>query len=504
MSRTKACYVGAIDQGTTSTRFIIFDRGGRRIATAQKEHAQIHPRPGWVEHDALEIWRNTTDVIRAAVSQARLAASDLAAVGVTNQRETTVLWDRRTGRPLHHALVWQDTRIDGMVQAYAREGGTERFREKTGLPLASYFSALKLRWLLDEVRGARAAAERGDALFGTMDSWIVWNLTGGAEGGLHLTDVTNASRTQLFNLHTLEWDDELLRTFGLPRDLLPQVVSSSGVIGEVKDPSLAAVPVAGILGDQQAALVGQTCFAPGEVKNTYGTGCFLLMNTGGTQVRSNAGLITTVAYRFGDERACYALEGSIAVTGALVQWLRDNLGLIQRSADIEALARQAEHNGDVYFVPAFSGLYAPHWQPSARGIIAGLTGYANKAHIARAALEATAYQTKDVVLAMQRDSGISLRELRVDGGMVANDWLMQFQADMLDVPVVRPRMIETTALGAAHAAGLAVGFWKSRAELAGHGGVDQRWLPGMTTDQREKLYAGWQKAIARSLHWHPV
>jgi len=496
-----AKYLAAIDQGTTSTRCMVFNAEGRIVGSAQKEHAQLLPKPGWVEHDALEIWRNTVEVVTQAKANAGIEAADLAALGVTNQRETTVLWDRRTGKPLYNALVWQDTRVETQVAAYARDGGIDRYRRKTGLPLASYFSALKLRWLLDEVPGARARAAAGDVLFGTIDAWLVWNLTGGVHGGLHVTDVTNASRTQLMDLDTLGWDPQLLQEFKVPRSVLPRIVASSQVYGEAHLDELAGVPVAGILGDQQAALVGQTCYAPGEAKNTYGTGCFLLMNTGPKPVRSNAGLITTVAYQLGSAAPCYALEGSVAIAGALVQWLRDNLRLITESAQIETLAREVDDNGDVYFVPAFSGLYAPHWQGSARGVIAGLTRYANRGHIARAALEATAYQTRDVLAAMERDSAIAITELRVDGGMVGNELLMQFQADILDVPVVRPQVVETTALGAAYAAGLAVGYWRSTEDLAAHWRIDKRWEPSMSAERRAALYGSWQKAISRSLDW---
>ncbi len=494
-------YVGAIDQGTTSTRFMVFDRGGAIIATAQKEHAQIFPKPGWVEHDAAEILENTLQVVAEALSKAGLRAGNLAAVGITNQRETTLIWDRRTGRPLHHALVWQDTRVDAAVARYAESGGADRFRQKTGLPLASYFSALKLQWLLDEVPGARALAEAGDALAGNIDAWLIWNLTGGSRHGAHLTDVTNASRTQLMDLRTLEWDAELMRLFRIPRATLPRIASSSEVYAVAAGGVLDGVPIAGVLGDQQAALVGQACFQPGEAKNTYGTGCFLLMNTGPVPVHSTAGLITTVAYRFGTEAPSYALEGSIAIAGALVQWLRDNLRLIERSADIEALAREVEDNGDVYLVPAFSGLYAPYWRPDARGILAGLTRFATRGHLARAALESTAYQTGDVLRAMAQDSGIAIKELRVDGGMVANDLLMQFQADILGIDVVRPRMVETTALGAAYAAGLAVGYWTSREDLVANWGLGRRFSPAMTEARRDLLCAAWKKAIDRSLGW---
>ena len=493
-------YVGAIDQGTTSTRFILFDERGTIAALAQREHAQIYPRPGWVEHDATEIWQSTQAVIEQVLANG-IRASDIAAVGITNQRETTVLWDRNTGRPLHNALVWQDTRTADLVAEYARAGGQDRFRASTGLPLATYFSGLKLKWLLDNVPGARAKAERGDALFGTIDTWLLWNLTGGAAGGVHLTDVTNASRTQLADLEPIEWDPDLLAAFTIPRAVLPRIVASSASYGAAKVTALRGVPIAGMLGDQQAALVGQACFEPGEAKNTYGTGCFMLLNTGMSPVPSTAGLITTVAYQLGDEAPHYALEGSIAIAGALVQWLRDNLGLVAKSADIEALARQVEDNGDVYFVPAFSGLFAPYWKDTARGVLVGLTRYANRGHIARAALEATAYQTRDVLEAMEKDAGLAMTELRVDGGMVANELLMQFQADMLGVPVVRPRITETTALGAAYAAGLAVGYWANRTELKRNWGVDKRWQPAMDEAQRSRLYGTWQKAVRRSLDW---
>lgn len=490
-------FIGAIDQGTTSTRFILFDETGSIVASAQQEHEQIYPQPGWVEHSPAEILRNTDAVIAAGLATARLSARDIAAIGITNQRETTVLWDRRSGEPLHNALVWQDTRVDPLVAYFATEGGKDRFRARTGLPLASYFSGLKLRWLLDQVPDARTQASAGDVLFGTIDSWLLWHLTQGS----HITDVTNASRTQLMNLHTLQWDEQLLQTFRIPANVLPRIASSSEIYGEVAHGPLKGVPIAGILGDQQAALVGQTCFHPGEAKNTYGTGCFLLMNTGGRPVSSAAGLITTVAYKLGDAPACYALEGSIAIAGALVQWLRDNLGIIQTSADIEALAASVADNGDVYIVPAFSGLYAPHWKDHARGVIAGLTRYANKAHIARAALEATAYQTRDVLAAMEQDSGIRLSELRVDGGMVVNDLLMQFQADILDASVVRPKVTETTALGAAYAAGLAVGYWKGTDDLKRNWGIGKTWRPRMSKEQRGQLYGSWQKAVTRSFGW---
>ncbi len=494
-------YIGAIDLGTTSCRFILFDRAGEIVSVAQKEHQQIFPKPGWVEHDPAEIWNNTAEVIAGALERKNLSHADLAGVGITNQRETTVLWDRHTGEPLYNALVWQDTRVDDRVAAYTKEGGQDRFRAQTGLPLASYFSALKLQWILDNIPDARKKAEAGDAIFGTIDTWVAWNLTGGANGGVHITDVTNASRTQMMSLASLQWDDALLSDFGVPNTILPKIVPSSEVYGAARIGALRDVPVAGILGDQQAALVGQTCFAEGEAKNTYGTGCFLLMNIGTKPEPSEAGLITTVAYQLGKGPAHYALEGSIAIAGALVQWLRDNLGLISSSAEVEKLALEAQDNGDVYFVPAFSGLYAPHWKESARGVIAGLTRFANRSHIARAALEATAYQTREVLEAMEQDSGVTIRELRVDGGMVANELLMQFQSDILDVPVVRPKIAETTALGAAYAAGLAVGYWSGTEELRENWAEDKRWLSNMEETRRTELYASWQKAVARSLDW---
>ncbi len=492
-------FIGAIDQGTTSTRFMVFDRGGRVVSLAQKEHAQHTPQPGWVEHDADEIVRNVRETAAKALIRAGIGPAQLHAVGITNQRETTVLWDRRTGRPLHRALVWQDTRVDRLVAEYSAAGGKGRFQAQTGLPLASYFSALKLQWLLDEVPSARAMAEAGDALFGTVDSWLIWNFC-----GLHATDVTNASRTQLMDLATLDWSPALLATFRVPRACLPRIVPSSCLLGMVSSHAateLAGVPVAAVLGDQQAALVGQACFAPGEAKNTYGTGSFLLLNTGEAPVASAAGLITTVAYRFGDAPACYALEGSIAITGALVQWLRDNLGLVSHASEVDALAASVPDNGGVYIVPAFSGLYAPYWREDARGIICGLTRYANRAHLCRAALEATAYQVLDVARAMAVDSGIALRELRVDGGMVGSHPLMQFQADMLGETVVRPVVTETTALGAAYAAGLASGFWSGQDELRAQWRVDRRWVPAMAEADRRRLLAGWHRAVERSLDW---
>jgi glycerol kinase len=494
-------YIGAIDQGTTSTRFIVFDRSGRIVSVAQREHEQIFPQPGWVEHDAAEIWRRTQEVIREAMESRGLKASDLAAIGITNQRETTVVWDRKTGQPVYNALVWQDTRVDNYVSELAREGGPDRFRALTGLPLATYFSGLKIRWILDHVAGVRERAEAGDVLFGNIDSYLLWNLTGGTRGGLHMTDCTNASRTQLMNLQTLDWDSELLKIFQVPHQMLPRIVSSSEIYGIAALDQLSGVPVAGILGDQQAALVGQTCFKSGEAKNTYGTGCFLLMNTGDKPVPSKYGLLTTVAYRMGNQPAAYALEGSIAITGALVQWVRDNFGLIAKSSEIENLARTVKDNGGVYFVPAFSGLYAPYWKANARGVIAGLTRQTNKGHLARAVLEATAFQTREVVEAMEKDSGIPLDVLRTDGGMVEDDLLMQFQADILDRPVVRPAVKETTALGAAYAAGLAVGFYRNFEDLRSQWSVDHTWQPHMDGKQREGMYSSWKKAVSRSFDW---
>lgn len=493
-------YVGAIDQGTTSSRFILFDRKGQIVSVAQKEHEQIYPRAGWVEHDAKEIWANTRSVISLALDKKGLSPADLAAVGVTNQRETALLWDKRTGEPLYNAIVWQDTRTDQLVGRYAAEGGQDRLRAKTGLPLATYFSGLKLHWILANVPGAREKAEAGDALFGNIDTWLLWNLTGGVNGGIHITDVTNASRTQMMDLETLDWDEGILKLFEVPRACLPKIVSSSEAYGSAVAP-LEGVTLSGILGDQQAALFGQACLQPGEAKNTYGTGNFMLMNTGEKPFHSTFGLVTTVGYKLGDAKPVYALEGSIAITGALVQWLRDNLGIIETSGDIETLARKVADNGDVYFVPAFSGLYAPHWQEHARGVICGLTRFANKGHIARAALEATAYQTREVLDAMVKDSKVTIRELRTDGGMVVNELLMQFQADILDVPVVRPKVIETTALGAAYAAGLAVGYWRSTADIVDNWGVDKRWHPQMDSAERDHLYGAWNKAVQRSFDW---
>jgi glycerol kinase len=493
-------YVGALDQGTTSTRFIVFDHSGVIVSIDQREHEQIYPRPGWVEHDALEILARCREVIGGALAKAGLTARDLAAVGVTNQRETAVVWDHRTGQPIHNAIVWQDTRTDAFITELARDGGQDRFRSRVGLPLATYFSGPKIRWLLDNVPGARDKAESGDLLFGTIDSWVIWNLTGGAGSGVHVTDVSNASRTMLMNLRTLDWDDEMLAVMGVPRAMLPAIKGSSEVYGEAVG-ELAGVPVAGDLGDQQAALFGQTCFAPGEAKNTYGTGCFMLLNTGTEPVASKSGLLTTLAYRIGTAPAVYALEGSIAITGALVQWLRDNLGLIRDSADVETLAKTVDDNGGVYFVPAFSGLFAPYWRADARGVIVGLTRYVNRGHIARAVLEATAWQTREVLDAMNADSGVPLKALKVDGGMVQNELLMQFQADVLGVPVIRPKVAQTTALGAAYAAGLAVGFWSTLDDLRSHWASDREWRPAMDDARRRKEYGLWKKAVTKTFDW---
>jgi glycerol kinase len=489
-------YIGAIDQGTTSTRFIVFDRAGRIVATAQKEHEQIYPQPGWVEHDPNEIWRRTADVIAEAMANRGLRSSDLAAIGITNQRETTVLWNRKTGRPVSNAIVWQDTRVGKDIPEFSRYGGLDRFRLKTGLPLSTYFSSLKIRWILEHVPGAREQAEAGELYFGTIDTYLLWRLT-----GKHLTDCTNASRTQLMDLATLDWDTELLEAFGIPRQILPPIRPSSELYGEATLETIQDVPIAGILGDQQAALMGQTCFEAGEAKNTYGTGCFLLMNTGPYAVQSKCGLLTTVGFQLKDQPPVYALEGSVAITGALVQWVRDNFGMIRSSPEIETLARSVEDNGGIYFVPAFSGLYAPYWKHNARGVIAGLTRYTNKGHLARAVLEATAFQTREVVEAMETDSAVALKILRTDGGMVENELLMQFQADILDREVVRPAVKETTALGAAYAAGLAVGFFSGLAELRERWAVDRAWRPSMDAPRRERMYGFWKKAVTRSFDW---
>lgn len=496
-----AKYAVAIDQGTTSTRFMIFDHSGSVVGVDQKEHEQIYPKPGWVEHDPLEIWEVTQEVIKGALAKYKIDIKDIAACGITNQRETTVVWEKATGKPIHNAIVWQDTRTDKICDELAKDGGQDRFREKVGLPLATYFSGPKVKWMLDNVEGAREKAENGELLFGNIDTWVIWNLTGGTKGGVHVTDVTNASRTMLMNLETLDWDPDMLEVMDIPRSMLPEIKASSEVYGYAKNSGLDDIPVAGDLGDQQAALFGQTCFSTGEAKNTYGTGCFMLLNTGTEPVQSKNGLLTTLGYKIGDQDAVYALEGSIAITGALVQWLRDNLKIIEKSSDVEMLAKSVDDAGGIYFVPAFSGLFAPYWKSDARGVIVGLTRYINQGHIARAALEATAYQTREVLDAMNKDSGVDLKALKVDGGMVFNELLMQFQSDILGVPVIRPTVSETTALGAAYAAGLAVGFWEDVESLRENWGVDKEWKPKMDKEERAELYKGWKKAVTRTFDW---
>jgi glycerol kinase len=495
-----ADYVGALDQGTTSTRFMIFTHGGEVVDFDQKEHEQIYPKPGWVEHDANEIWQRSQEVIKGALQKAGIQASDLAAVGITNQRETTVVWDRNTGQPVHNAIVWQDTRTHEICEELSKDGGQDRFRLSTGLPIATYFSGPKIKWLLDNVEGLRDKAEGGDLLFGNIDTWCIWNMTGGTSGGVHITDVTNASRTMMMNLESLQWDDEILKVLDVPRSMLPEIRASSEVYGDATG-DLQGIPVAGDLGDQQAAVFGQTCYSLGEAKNTYGTGNFLLLNTGNEAVQSKSGLLTTLGYKIGDQPAVYCLEGAIAITGALVQWLRDNLKMIKASPDVEDLAKTVDDNGGCYFVPAFSGLFAPYWKGSARGVIAGLTRYVNAGHIARAVLEATAWQSREVVDAMNADSGVDLKSLKVDGGMVGNELLMQFQADTLGVPVIRPKVAETTALGAAYAAGLAVGFWKEVEDLRENWLEDKRWEPQMDRSEVEKEYKFWKKAVTRTFDW---
>jgi len=496
-----ADYVAALDQGTTSTRCMLFDHGGNVVSVEQLEHEQIYPQPGWVEHNPDEIWERSQQVIEKALSDAGAGAGAIAAVGITNQRETTVVWDRNTGEPVHNAIVWQDTRTDKLCDELMKDGGQDRFRPKNGLPIATYFSGPKVRWILDNVDGAQARADAGDLAFGNIDTWCIWNLTGGTNGGLHITDVSNASRTMLMNLATLDWDDELLSAIGVPRSMLPEIRPSSSPYGEVKGTALAGVQVAGDLGDQQAATFGQTCFSPGEAKNTYGTGNFLLLNTGNEAVQSKNGLITTVGYKIGDNKAVYCLEGSIAITGALVQWLRDNLKMIKTAPEVEDLAKTVEDNGGCYIVPAFSGLFAPYWKSSARGVFAGLTRYVTGGHIARAALEATAFQSREVSDAMNADSGVDLESLKVDGGMVQNETLMQFQADILGVPVIRPKVAETTALGAAYAAGLATGFWTTEEELRENWVEDKRWEPKMDASTRDTAYHFWKKAVERTFDW---
>jgi glycerol kinase len=498
-------YIGALDLGTTSNRFILFDHQGRIVGVDQMEHEQIFPRPGWVEHDPMEIWENSCRVIKGAMGKVGARGKEIAAIGITNQRETAVVWDKQTGRPLYNAIVWQCTRTDKICNQLAADGGQDRFRAKTGLPIATYFSGPKIKWILDNIPAAKEAADRGRALFGTIESWIIWQLTGGVSGGAHVSDVTNASRTLLMDLKTLAWDDEILGILAIPRVMLPRIVPSidKNTWGHTlrEGPLGAAVPVCGALGDQQAALVGQTCFDIGEAKNTYGTGCFMLLNTGTQPVPSNHGLLTTVGYQISGEKPVYCLEGSMAIAGALVQWLRDNLGLISSAPEVEELARTVDDNGGAYIVPAFSGLFAPYWRSDARGVIAGLTRYVNKGHLARAVLEANAYQTLDIMEAMKKDSGVDLNHLKVDGGMVANELLMQFQSDLLDVPVIRPAITETTALGAAYAAGLAVGFWVSMDELKQYWSVDKTWQPQMDDEARKAGIRGWQKAVQRTLDW---
>jgi glycerol kinase len=496
-----AKYAVALDQGTTSSRAMIFDHGGRVVAISQKEHEQIYPKPGWVEHDAAEIWQRCQEVLEEALSKAEATPEEIAALGITNQRETALVWDRRTGEPIHNAIVWQDTRTDKLVDELSADGGQDRFREQVGLPLATYFSGPKVRWLLDNVEGARERAEAGELAFGNMDTWLIWNLTGGPDGGLHITDVTNASRTMMMDLKSLAWDEQIAETIGVPSAMLPEIRASSEVYGEVRSGPLAGVALAGDLGDQQAATFGQACFSPGEAKNTYGTGNFLLLNTGEEAVHSKSGLITTVGYKVGDHAPIYCLEGSIAITGALVQWLRDNLRMIKAAPEVEELAESVDDNGGLYIVPAFSGLYAPYWKSNARGVFAGLTRYVNAGHIARAALEATAYQSREVVEAMETDSGVKLESLKVDGGMVANDLLMQFQADLLGVPVIRPQVAETTALGAAYAAGLATGFWSGEDDLRNNWAQDRCWEPSMEQARRDEYYRYWKKAVTRTFDW---
>ena len=500
-----ASYIGALDLGTTSNRFILFDHQGQIAGVDQMEHEQIFPRPGWVEHDPSEIWENSRRVIKGAMGKLGITGKDIAAIGITNQRETAVVWDKQTGKPYHNAIVWQCTRTDEICNALEKEGGQDRFRKKTGLPIATYFSGPKIKWILDNIPEARAAADRGRALFGTIETWIIWQLTGGAAGGAHVTDVSNASRTLLMDLESLSWDDEILKIMGIPRQMLPRIVPSidRNTWGHTlkEGPMGATVPVCGALGDQQAALVGQTCFGVGEAKNTYGTGCFMLLNTGTEPVHSAHGLLTTVGYQISGEKPVYCLEGSVAIAGALVQWLRDNLGLIASAPEVETLARTVDDNGGAYIVPAFSGLFAPYWRSNARGVIAGLTRYVNKGHLARAVLEANAYQTLDIMEAMKKDSGVKLNSLKVDGGMVANELLMQFQSDLLNVPVIRPTITETTALGAAYAAGLASGFWTSMEVLKQYWSVDRTWQPQMDDHVRQAGVRGWKKAVQRTFDW---
>jgi glycerol kinase len=496
-------YMVSIDQGTTSTRCIIFNHTGKPTSMHQLEHGQIYPQPGWIEHNPIEIWQNTEQVVREALGKANVSANDIAGIGITNQRETTLVWDKLTGQPYYNAIVWQDTRTNRIINRMAEDGGLERFRKKVGLPLATYFSGPKIKWILDNIEGVRQAASQDRALFGNMDTWLIWNLTGGINGGKHITDVTNASRTMLMDLETLEWDETICELMGIPMNLLPKICSSSEIYGytTISGPFQGVVKIAGDLGDQQAATVGQTCFESGEAKNTYGTGCFMLINTGEEIVQSKNGLLTTLCYQFGKEKPVYALEGSIAITGALVQWLRDNLKMIVSAPEIERLANTVEDNGGIYFVPAFSGLFAPYWRSDARGVIVGLTRFVNRGHIARAVLEATAFQTREVLDAMKADSAVELKAFKVDGGMVKNDLLMQFQADVLNVPVVRPKVTETTALGAAYAAGYAVGFWKDKEEMRKNWQVDKIWQPNPTSLASTDMYSKWKKAVTRTFNW---
>jgi len=497
-----AKYAAALDQGTTSTRCMIFNHGGEVVSVAQKEHEQIYPKPGWVEHDPKEIWARTQEVMDEALDAAGASADDISGLGITNQRETTVVWDKNTGEPVMNAIVWQDTRTDKLVDELSRDGGQNRFQEQVGLPLATYFSGPKVRWILDNVDGAQERADAGDLIFGNMDTWCLWNLTGGTDGGAHITDPTNASRTMLMDLKSLAWDDKIAGTIGVPTSMLPEIKSSSEVYGEVRSGGkFNGVKIAGDLGDQQAATFGQACFDPGEAKNTYGTGNFLLLNTGTEAVTSKNGLLTTVGYKIGDQDAVYCLEGAIAITGALVQWLRDNLKLIKAAPEVEDLARSVDDNGGCYFVPAFSGLFAPYWKSNARGVVAGLTRFVTAGHIARATLEATAYQSREVVEAMNQDSGVALESLKVDGGMVGNDLLMQFQADLLGVPVIRPKVPETTSLGAAYAAGFATGLWSTEAELRENWVEDKRWEPQMDASKRDEYYKYWKRAVTKSFDW---
>ena len=499
---TTPTYVLAVDQGTTSSRAIVFDHGGEVVATGQTEHEQIFPKAGWVEHDPMEIWKNVREVVGQALARADINRDQIEAVGITNQRETAVVWDKNTGKPVYNAIVWQDTRTQKICDRLAGDDGVEKYKDRVGLPLATYFAGPKVAWILENVKGAAKAAEKGDLLFGTTDTWVLWNMTGGTKGGVHVTDVTNASRTMLMNLDTLDWNEDICADMGIPMSMLPEIRSSSEVYGEARAKGpLAGRPIAGILGDQQAATFGQACFERGLGKNTYGTGSFMLINTGHDIVRSENGLLTTVCYQLGEEKPVYALEGSIAVTGSLVQWIRDNLGLIEDAKDIETLALSVKDNGGAYFVPAFSGLFAPYWRSDARGALVGLTRYVNKGHIARAVLESTAFQTAEVVEAMNADAKVELKELKVDGGMTANETLMQFQADLLDVDVVRPKVTETTALGAAYAAGLAVGFWKSTDDVTNNWTEGERWKPRMKTDERERLLRNWKKAVTKTFDW---